>query len=198
MLDGDQARIRLAFSVMFALPGAPMVFYGDEIGMGDDLSLPERMSVRTPMQWTSHSNGGFSSESPRDYVRPMISAGDFGFERVSVSGQRGAPNSLLNWVAGLMRTRRECPQIGSGKSSVLDVGNDSVLAIRYDTSECALLVLNNLSPTRRTITLDLASQEIASATDLFCDRHYGPVDPASQRMVIRGSGYRWMRFNGVY
>ena len=128
----------------------------------------------------------------------MISGGDFGFERVSVSSQRGDAGSFLNWIADLTRTRRECAEIGTGEWTTVDVGNDAVLCLRYDTSQRTVVVLNNLAPGRRTITLDLSDDECASATDLFGDRLYTPVTPQNQSFVMNGNGYRWLRLSGVY
>ena len=198
MLEGNQDRIRLAFSVMFSLPGAPMIYYGEEIGMGENLALPERLSVRTPMQWTPYKTGGFSTASPDDLVRPVVSGGDYGYETVNVSSQRGDDGSLLNWVAGLIRTRRECPQIGTGKWCTVDTGNDAVLGLRHDTPECAVVVLNNLAPTRRTVTIDLDETTFMTATDLFGDRRYNPISLDEPRFTINGNGYRWLRLDGVY
>jgi maltose alpha-D-glucosyltransferase/alpha-amylase len=101
-------------------------------------------------------------------------------------------------MAGLIRTRRECGEIGAGRCHLIDTGNDAILGLRYDDGDSAVITLNNLSRKRQTITLDLTQREIATATDLFCDRRYRPLDPGSQRMRIDGYGYRWMRLGGVY
>jgi maltose alpha-D-glucosyltransferase/alpha-amylase len=200
MLGGDQAWIRLAYSVLLGLPGAPVLFYGEEIGMGEQLALPGRLSVRTPMQWTAYDQGGFSTNPLDCYVRPILSDGEFGFERVSVAAQRNDPDSLLNWLATLIRTRRECPEIGAGRCRVIDTGNDAILAIRYDDldHESAVVVLNNLSPDRQSVTLDLTEREIATATGLFADRRYEPLDAKTKRTRINGFGYRWLRLGGIY
>jgi maltose alpha-D-glucosyltransferase/alpha-amylase len=200
MLDGDQARVRLAYSVLFALPGAPMLFYGEEIGMGEQLTLPGRLSVRAPMQWTPYDNGGFSSALPERFVRPILTDGDYGFERVSVAAQRNDPDSLLNWLAALIRTRRECPEIGAGRCRVIDTGNDAILALRFDDldHESAVVVLNNLSPDRQSVMLDLSEREIATATGLLADRRYEPLDAKSTRIRINGFGFRWLRLGGIY
>jgi maltose alpha-D-glucosyltransferase/alpha-amylase len=198
MLGGDQRRIRLAFSLLFGLPGAPMIFYGEEIGMGENFALDGRLSVRAPMQWTSYDNGGFSSADPGCFVRPILSGGDYGFEQVNVASLRADRDSLLNWMAALIRTRRECGEIGAGSCRNLETGSDAVLGLRFDNRDSAIVVLNNLSPRRHTITLDFSEREIATATDLFCDRPYEPIDPESQRMRIEGFGYRWLRLEGIY
>jgi maltose alpha-D-glucosyltransferase/alpha-amylase len=198
MLGGDQGRLRLAYSVLFSLPGAPVIFYGEEIGMGEHLTLDGRLSMRAPMQWTPYDNGGFSFAPVEDFVRPILCDGDYGFDKVSVGAQRSAPNSLLNWMASLTRTRRECGEIGSGAWQVLDTGNDAILGLRYDVEDSSIVILNNLSAQRHTITLDLSEAEIATTTDLFCDRRYGPIDAKRRRVRIDGFGYRWMRLGGVY
>src|SRR5207249_1409549 len=98
MLQGDRRRIELMNSLTFSLPGTPVIRYGEEIGMGDDLSLPERESIRTPMQWSAESNGGFSTAAPHTLVRPVISEGEYRYQRVNVAEQRLDFNSLLNWT----------------------------------------------------------------------------------------------------
>jgi maltose alpha-D-glucosyltransferase/alpha-amylase len=198
MLDNDQARLRLAYSLLFSLPGTPLIFYGEEIGMGEDLALPERMAVRTPMQWSAYDHGGFSCAPPRRFVRPLISKGEYSYERVNVGMQRAKPDSLLNWLAALLRTRRECGEIGVGKSKVLRTGDDAVLGLRFDVPDSTIVVYNNLSRQRRTIDIDIGADEVRTATDLFNDRQYEPLDPRHPRMKIDGLGYRWLRLRGIY
>ena len=116
MLQGDRRRLELAYSLMMTLPGTPVIRYGDEIGMGDDLQLPERNCARTPMQWSTEPHGGFTkSDKP---VLPVISDGAYGFEHVNVADQRRDPNSLLNWMERIIRMRKEVPEIGWGDFAV--------------------------------------------------------------------------------
>ena len=198
MLDNDQAWLRLAYSVLFSLPGAPLIFYGEEIGMGENLDLPERLSVRTPMPWTTYDNGGFSTAPPERYVRPLTSDDHYGFHEVSVGKARGQPDSLLNWMASLMRVRKECGEIGAGTCSPVDTGTDAVLGLRHDIPDSTIVVFNNLSRERKTVTVDMNDLEIATATDLFTDRTYKPIEPTTRRFRIEGRGYRWMRLRGIY
>ena len=117
MLDGDRRRIELAYSLMFTLPGTPVLRYGDELGMGDNLALPERQCARTPMQWSNEPQAGFTkSEKP---VVPVISAGAFGFEHVNAAQQRRNPNSMLNWTERIIRMRKEVPEVGWGDFNLL-------------------------------------------------------------------------------
>ena len=115
MLDGDPDRVRLVYSLLFSLPGTPVLFYGEEIGMGENLEIPGRLSVRTPMQWTDERNGGFSPAAPSKLPRPLPD-GDFGPMGVNVADQRRDPNSTLNWFERLIRRRRETPEFGWGSA----------------------------------------------------------------------------------
>ena len=119
MLDGDPRRIRMVYSLLFSLPGTPVLFYGEEIGMGEDLDLEGRMAVRTPMQWTSGRNGGFSAAQPRRLRRPVVTGG-FAPEFVNVADQRHDPDSLLAFMKLLVRRYRESPELGWGKLTILD------------------------------------------------------------------------------
>ncbi len=198
MLGGDQARIRLAYSVLFGLPGAPIVFYGEEIGMGENLDLKGRLSVRAPMQWTAQPNGGFSTAPPEEVVRAMVAGGDYGYERVNVATQRADPDSQLNWFADLCRARRECGEIGAGTWSVLDTGTDAVLGLRYDVEDSVVVVLNNHSPKRHDARLELSEEDAATVTELFRDRPYPPIEAGSQTARLGPFGYRWLRLGGIY
>lgn len=127
MLGGDQRRLEMAYSLLLTLPGTPVLFYGEEIGMGEDLSLDERNSVRTPMQWSDAPHGGFSSAPRRAQIRPAVSGGPYGYESVNMAGQRRAPDSLLNWMEPAIRTRKECPEFGRG---TLDIDGPTLILQR--------------------------------------------------------------------
>src|SRR4051794_27885138 len=141
MLDGDRRRMELAYSLMFTLPGTPVVRYGDEIGMGDNLDLPERNAARTPMQWSTEPNAGFTKS--RKPILPVIDKGAFGYNHVNVAEQRRDPNSMLNWTERIIRMRKEVPEIGWGDFEVLDVGDPAIFAIRYDWRNNSVLFLHN-------------------------------------------------------
>src|SRR5947209_1308644 len=129
MLGGDRRRLELAYSLMLSLPGTPVLRYGDEIGMGDDLRLPERNCARTPMQWSTEKNAGFTtSDKP---VLPVISDGPYGYEHLNVAEQRRNPDSLMNWMERMIRMRKEAPEIGWGEFAFLRAGTNEVLAMRY-------------------------------------------------------------------
>ena len=119
MLGGDQRRLELAYSLMFTLPGTPVIRYGDELGMGDNLDLPERNCTRTPMQWSTEPNGGFTKNKKPHH--PVIAEGPYGYERINAAVQRRHPDSMLNWTERIIRMRKEVPEIGWGDFAVLKV-----------------------------------------------------------------------------
>ncbi|CAN5548081.1 hypothetical protein BH23CHL6_BH23CHL6_09440 [soil metagenome] len=128
MLGGDLARLKMAYSLMLTLPGTPVINYGEEIGMGDDLSLPERNAVRTPMQWTADSNAGFSTARPEDLISPVVNRGRFAYRKVNVEAQRRDRDSLLNWLERAIRRRKETPELGWGKAEIVETGEPHVFA----------------------------------------------------------------------
>lgn len=195
MLDGNLPRLKMAYSLLFSLPGAPMVFYGEEIGMGENLALDGRLAVRAPMQWTSYGNGGFSAAPPRKLVRKMLSDGEFGYPNVSVGGQRGERDSLLNWMAQLCRTRRECGQIGVAKWEAFDTGSDCVLGMKYTSNEGTILIVNNLADSKQRIEMPIGNGDPDTTTELFADSKYEGFDP---KLTLQPYGFRWLRIGGVY
>ncbi|WP_051038419.1 alpha-amylase family glycosyl hydrolase [Gloeocapsa sp. PCC 7428] len=127
MMNGERRRIELVYSLMFNLPGTPLLRYGEEIGMGEDLSLPGRNSVRTPMQWSDAPNGGFSNAPADALVRSVIAEGEYGYQRVNVATEQRDPNSLINWMERLIRTRKPCQELGTGLWQILATGRTMCL-----------------------------------------------------------------------
>jgi maltose alpha-D-glucosyltransferase/alpha-amylase len=193
MLGADSRRLELAYSLLFSLPGTPVLWYGEEIGMGEDLSLPERNSVRTPMQWSAEEHGGFSSASPDRYIRPIVSEGGFAYKHVNVANQRRDPDSLMNVIERLIRLRKECPEIGLGQWHLLDSGAPSVLAHCCESRGQSILVLHNLSREPAIARLDLAQYQCDHLVDLLDDSGSAPVQEGCFETRIDGYGYHWYR-----
>ena len=146
MVGGDERRMRMLYSLAFALPGTPVLFYGEEIGMAENLEIPGRYSVRAPMQWSEDRHGGFSTVEDADALcRPVVAAEGWGPERVNVAAQRRDPGSLLNWMERLIRRRRECPELGWGRCTVLDAGQSAVLCHRADWDGSTVLALHSFA-----------------------------------------------------
>jgi maltose alpha-D-glucosyltransferase/alpha-amylase len=195
MLGGDQRRIRLAYSLQFALRGTPVIRYGEEIGMGDDLSLPDREAIRTPMQWSPRPNAGFSAAAPDRLVQPVVADGMFGYEQVNVRGQRNDPGSLLSWFELMMRTLRECPEVNAGFCANADVRTPpGILAHRADDASGTILFLHNLRDQDATVDVSSLGDIAEAPTEMFADRGYGDIDLA--KLTVGGYGYRWIRLRG--
>jgi maltose alpha-D-glucosyltransferase/alpha-amylase len=194
MLGGDRRRLELAYSLLFSLPGTPVIRYGDEIGMGDDLSLPERNAVRTAMQWTDTANGGFSSAEPGQLVTPVISDGRYSYKEVNVLAQRRDPLSLLTWFERMLHTRRECMEIGVGHHEVLDVDVPDVLVHQATSDRGTMLFVHNLGRQDRKVTVRLTGERHHRPLNVAADGEYDDnVDLLS--LAVNGFGYRWIRLN---
>jgi maltose alpha-D-glucosyltransferase/alpha-amylase len=196
MLGGDRRRIELAYSLMFTLPGTPVLRYGDEIGMGDDLSLPERNCARTPMQWSTEPQAGFT-KSAKPILR-IISEGPFGYMHVNAAQQRRDPNSPLNWMERIIRMRKEIPEVGWGDFDLIATNDISVLAIRYDWRNNSVLFIHNLASTPReirfTVGLEVPDQVLVN---LLSDDHSQPDTAGRHRVMLEAYGYRWYRVGGL-
>jgi maltose alpha-D-glucosyltransferase/alpha-amylase len=195
MVDGDQRRLRLAYSLMLTLPGTPVLRYGEEIGMGDDLSLDERNSVRTPMQWSNDTNAGFSDAPPEKLIRPVITGENYGYQHLNVIAQRRDPNSLLNWMERAIRMRKECPEFGWGSWQIIDTGNPCVFAHRSSWKTGTTIAVHNLGRETCTVKLSLQDGE-EHFVDLLDDQPYKPIEGSVQNVEIEGYGYRWFRVGG--
>ncbi len=192
MLGGDRRQIELAYAIQCALPGTPVIRYGEEIGMGDDLALPERNALRTPMQWSTEANGGFSTAAGDALVRPIVS-GAFGPKSVNVDSQRSDDQSLLAWFERMLRTLRECPEFGSGRWELLDPAVASVLAMCYSAPTGTVIALSNLGEESATVDLRAELPPDARLLEVFGNRRYGHNFDDLSALELDGWGYRWLR-----
>ncbi len=193
MFRGDQRRVEMAHSLMFALPGTQILRYGDEIGMGEDLSLPERRAVRTPMQWSASANGGFSAAPAERLISPVIDGDEYGYGAVNVEAQVPDETSLLNRIARLVRARRGRPEIGYGQLALLDSGHPAVLAHVCRWGDRAMMALHNLSdePCRVAVGGLPAGVQLVP---VIGDR---PYPRPGAELALSGYGYRWFRLGGA-
>jgi maltose alpha-D-glucosyltransferase/alpha-amylase len=196
MLGGDQRRLELAYSLMFTLPGTPVIRYGDELGMGDDLSLPERNSARTPMQWSDEPHGGFST--CERLKNPVIAYGPYGYKHINAAVQRRHPQSLLNWTERIIRMRKELPEIGWGDFAVLKVRDCAVLALRYEWRNNFAVVVHNLASEPREVLLDVGlGRQGRLLINLLGEEHSKAQKSGQHRLVLEGYGYRWYRVGAL-
>ena len=145
LLHNDPRKVKLMYSLLLTLPGSPIIYYGDEIGMGDDIWLPDRHGVRTPMQWNTERNAGFSTAPAERLYAQVIEGAEYGPERVSVAQERGDPRSIWNAVRHMLQTRKTHRAFGSGGCSWLDVGNEAIAAYRRQNGSDDMLAIHNLS-----------------------------------------------------
>ena len=193
MLGGDHDRIALAFSLLFSLPGTPVLWYGDEIGMGEDLSLDERNAVRLPMPWADEKNAGFSRAEPDALVRPTLDDGPYGQSEINVAAQREQSGSLMSRVQKMVRTRRACPEIGWGTMTVLDTDEPAVLALSFDWRGDRVVTLHNLGRQSVSVALGLEAEHYLTPL-LGCDDRI--TVPADEPLVLGAYEYRWYRLDG--
>ncbi len=197
MLASDRRRLELAYSLMLTLPGTPVLRYGDEIGMGDDLSLPERNCARTPMQWSDEPHGGFTvSDKP---VLPVISGGAYGFEHLNVAAQRRDPNSMLNWLERACRMRKEVPEVGWGDFKMLRSPHPAVLMLLYEWRNNAVFFVHNLAAEPRELTVNAAAvgKDGALLVNLLAENHSRSDAAGKHHILLEPYGYRWYRVGGL-
>jgi maltose alpha-D-glucosyltransferase/alpha-amylase len=188
---GDQRRLEFAYSLLFSLPGAPVLRYGEEIGMGENLRLKERNAIRTPMQWTDERNGGFSTSE--QLVRPVVDDGPYGFHAVNVEEQLRRPTSLLRWMTEMIRIRKECPEIGTGAWRILPTRSRHVLAILYAQGRSSVLCVHNFDAEPKEISLDLTSSSGGERLRSLLGNGESHPLAGRHRLRLEPLGYDWYR-----
>jgi len=195
MLEGDRRRLELAYSLMFTLPGTPVIRYGDELGMGDNLRLRERNCARTPMQWSTEPHAGFTrADKP---TLPVIEDGPYGYHKVNAADQRRDPQSMLNWTERIIRMRKEVPEIGWGDFEIVDTGDSRVIAVRYNWRNNSVLCVHNLGGDTREVTLHLGDLAGRKLINLLTQDHSDADGRGRHHIILEPYGYRWYRIGGL-
>ena len=193
MLDGEPRRIRMVYSLLFSLPGTPVLYYGEEIGMGENLDAEGRLAVRTPMQWTDGPNAGFSTADPGQLISPMVDGG-FSPQFVNAAQAKRDPDSLWNFMAMLIKRYRECPELGWGDSEVLEHPCRSVFAHRSSWDDGSMIALHNLAPEPQVVPLSLGPvEESTRLVDPLCDGAVEVDEKGRVEIALEGYGFRWLR-----
>ena len=201
LLDNSRAEIELAHALLMSLPGSPCLYYGDEIGMGDNIWLTDRDAVRTPMQWTPDRNAGFSTADPGKLYLPVVQSLVYNFAAVNVEAALATSTSLLHWMRAMLQVRREHPVFGLGRFVQLEADNPSVLAflrvlgedIEGEPPETVLCV-NNLSAVPQATRLRLPDHAGAVVDDLFGGTGFPPVPDDGWMSLTMGSrDFFWLR-----
>jgi maltose alpha-D-glucosyltransferase/alpha-amylase len=169
LLDNDRRKIELANSLLFTLPGSPIIYYGDEIGMGDDIWLPDRNGVRTPMQWEDSLGAGFSRAREEMFYAPVIQDGPFGLQRVNVAAQRTDPNSLWHAIRRMILLRKAHPTLGWGDFALAETGSQAVVAYWRRDKQERLLIVHNLSEREQNARISVPREIGVTARNLLAD-----------------------------
>jgi trehalose synthase len=194
MVSGDRRRIELAYSLMFSLPGTPVLFYGEEIGLGDDLSAQGRGAVRIPMQWSNQTGGGFTTAAGPQVPREPVRDGPFGYRAVNVEDQRLDPDSLLNWMERAIHARKQWPAFGWGEPTVLGARDEAVLAMVASWQGTAVLTVHNFAAEPRTASIRLPDRLTGRRWQhLIGSPSGGTVEAPTERGSIElpAYGYHW-------
>ena len=193
LLDNDFSKIKLMKSLLLSMPGTPIFYYGDEIGMGDNIYLGDRNGVRTPMQWSPDRNAGFSRADPQRLYLPPIMDPIYGYEAVNVESQQREPASLLNWMKRMIAVRRSCRAFGRGQLHILKPGNRKILAyVRTYADEIALCVAN-LARSAQPVELDLKQYKGLVPVEMLGQTAFPPIGELPYLLTLPRHGFYWFR-----
>jgi maltose alpha-D-glucosyltransferase/alpha-amylase len=193
LMDNDPDKIKLMNSLLLSMPGSPIVYYGDEIGMGDNVYLGDRNGVRTPMQWSPDRNAGFSRADPQRLYLPPIMDPVYGYEAVNVEAQLREPSSLLNWMRRVLAVRKAHQAFGRGTFGFLRAGNRKVLAYLREYGEESILCVANLSRSAQPVELDLSRHKGRVPVELMGRTAFPPIGELPYLLTLPGHGFFWFR-----
>jgi len=197
LLDNDRRRIELMNGMLMSLPGTPIIYYGDEIGMGDNIHLGDRNGVRTPMQWSGGWNGGFSTADPESLYSPLILNPVYGYPAVNVLSQKRNEHSLLSWMQHIMGIRRSSPVFGSGSIEFLFPANHRILAYLRQLGKETVLVVNNLSSAAQAVELDLRRYKGNILIEMFGRNIFPRVGDLPYLLTLGPYQFYWFRLRRI-
>ena len=193
LLENDRAKIELLTGLLLALPGTPVLYYGDEIGMGDNIYLGDRHGVRTPMQWSGDRNAGFSQGNPQRLYLPVIIDPLFHYEAVNVEVQQANPHSLLRWTKKLLRLRNRHQAFGRGTFEIRPADNSKILTFVRHYQQDTLFVVANLSHYAQPVEIDLSPFEGLVPVEMLGETKFPVVTAKPYRLTLGGHGFYWFR-----
>lgn len=197
MLNNDRRKIELLYTLLFSLPGTPVVYYGDEIGMGDNIYLGDRHGVRTPMQWNMNLNAGFSTANPQKLYLPVISDPVYRFESVNVATQDESPSSLMYWMRNVIAMRKRLQVFGRGEMKFIDTDNNKVLCFARSDEKQRIIVVANLSQFSQATTLNLSEFKNCEVTEVFSQNRFINVGEGQYPITVGPYGYFWFQIDRV-
>jgi maltose alpha-D-glucosyltransferase/alpha-amylase len=193
LMDNGRRQMELLNGLLLSLPGTPVIYYGDEIGMGDNIYLGDRDGVRTPMQWSGDRNGGFSRADPARLYSAVIADPVYGYQAINVEAQQRTLTSFLNWMKRLIRVRKQYPAFGRGDTAFLDPTNQKVLAYTRYYQGQRLLCINNLSRFPQPCELDLSAYQGAVPVELIGGVRFPPIGELPYFITLGPHGFYWFR-----
>jgi maltose alpha-D-glucosyltransferase/alpha-amylase len=193
LLDGGRDEIELMHAIMFSLPGTPVLYYGDEIAMGDNVYLGDRDGVRTPMQWTGDRNGGFSRADFAQLYAPPLMDPVYGFQAINVEAQLRTPTSLLRWLRRFISLRQEHPVFGLGTYEPLKPSNLKVFAHLRVYEDDVMLCVHNLARSAQAVELDLSEYEGRIPVEVFGRSRFPPVGELPYLLTLAPRGFYWFQ-----
>jgi maltose alpha-D-glucosyltransferase/alpha-amylase len=196
MLHNNRQWMELVYSLLFSLPGTPVMRYGDEIGMGEDLSLEQRNSVRTAMQWSAKEHGGFTLPEVAPQI-PVITAGEFSYHHVNVYSQLRHAGSLLSWFERVISVRKDCIEFGYGDYEIIKTDNDAVMAHCCVWKDGRAVAVHNFSDQECTVTLKWKAPLEEDLIEYLSNREYDKPEAGFTRLTLSPFGYRWFRKNSL-
>jgi maltose alpha-D-glucosyltransferase/alpha-amylase len=192
LLDNDRRKIELANSMLFTLPGSPIIYYGDEVGMGDNIWLEDRDGLRTPMQWSDNKNAGFSTAHPSRLYSPVIDDEVFDYQKVNVRAQRNDPSSLFHTMRKMISARKKHQSFGRGDCQFMDPDSTAVLAYIRQHDDETIIVVNNLSSSPQSVSLELAPFSGSSPRDILSGTSFPPVAAQPYILALDPYQYLWL------
>ncbi len=192
LLENDRRKIELLNSIVFTLPGSPIIYYGDEIGMGDNIHLGDRNGVRTPMQWTADRNAGFSRADPARLFLPLITDAVYGYQSVNVDAQKQAPHSLLNWMRRMIAVRKQHQVFGRGGLEFLNPSNEKILAYLRVYNDQTVLMVHNLAESSQAVDLDLGRFRGLVPHELFWGSRFPVVGERVYTLTLGPYSSYWL------
>ena len=193
LMENDRERIKLMNSLLLSMPGSPIIYYGDEIGMGDNIFLGDRNGVRTPMQWSPDRNAGFSRADPQRLYLPPIMDPVYGYEAVNVEAQTRDHSSLLNWMRRMLAVRKGSKAFGRGKLSFLNPGNRKILAYLREYNDETILCVANLGRSAQPVELDLSQYRGRVPLEMMGRTAFPPIGELPYLLTLPACGFYWFR-----
>jgi maltose alpha-D-glucosyltransferase/alpha-amylase len=197
LLDNDRKRIELMNGMLMSMPGTPIIYYGDEIGMGDNVFLGDRNGVRTPMQWSGGWNAGFSTADPESLYSPLIQNPIFGYQSINVTSQQRSEHSLLSWMKRLIQVRKSTRVFGAGTIEFLQPINHRVLAYVRQLENEKVLVVNNLSSAAQAVELDLRKYKGHVLIEMFGKNVFPRIGDANYLLTLGPHQFFWFRMRKI-